>query len=65
MKNVCTETDGVHHAECEVLTGVDKVSRHRIEIAADVSEETAAIFRFSDTLQKAAMTQFINRQGIK
>jgi len=42
---------GVHHAECQVLTGVDKVSRHRIEIAADVSEETAAIFRISDTLQ--------------
>jgi len=51
MKNIRTETDDVHHAKCEVLTVVDKVSRHRIEIAADVSEETAAIFRISNTLQ--------------
>lgn len=51
MKNICTEIDYVHHAKCEGLTCVDKVSRHRIEIAADVSEEIAAIFRISNTLQ--------------
>jgi hypothetical protein len=51
MQNIRTETDGVHHAKCEVLMCVDTVSRHRIEIAADVAEETAAIFRISDTLQ--------------
>jgi hypothetical protein len=51
MKNIHTETEDFHHAECEDLTGVDKVSRHHIEIDADVSEEISAIFRISDTLQ--------------
>jgi hypothetical protein len=58
MNNIRTEIDSVHHLEFEVLTGVDKYSRHRIEIVADVSEETAAIFRIPNTLLQASMTLY-------
>jgi hypothetical protein len=60
MKNICTETDGVHQAECEILTGVGKVSKNLTDIVTNVSEETAANFRISNTMQEASMTLFIN-----
>ena len=65
IKYILVENDSIHCTELEVLTGVDKDSKHRIDCGADVSEATAAIIRIPSTLEQSSPTLFSSRHCVK